>query len=137
MLADMNKENVLLPVLSLLSLLLFTIHVTDDIVRGADAWGPQSLFGVLMMSVWLYGALVLPERRSGRIIMLLGGILAAGMPVVHRNWSHTKSDGAFLFLWTLWAIGATGSVSLVLAARGLLRRKIMTAVANENPDRRG
>ncbi|HYC93768.1 MAG TPA: hypothetical protein VEO54_31485 [Thermoanaerobaculia bacterium] len=126
-----------LTVLSLLSLLLFTIHITDDIVRGGDSWGPHSLFGVLMLTVWLYGALVLPERRSGLIIMLLGGIMAAGMPVVHMRWNHPKSSGAFLFLWTLWAIGATGSVSLILAARGLLERKIMPAVANENPDRRG
>jgi hypothetical protein len=131
------KHNATLAVLSLLSLLLFSIHVTYDIVRGVDAWGPQSLFGVLIMSVWLYGALVLPERRSGLIIMLLGAILAAGMPVIHMRWNHPQSSGAFLFLWTLWALGATGTVSIVLAVRGLLRRKIMTPVANENPDRRG
>jgi hypothetical protein len=127
------KPNVVMIVMSLLSTLLFSIHITDDIVRGADAWGPQSLFGVLILAVWLYGTLLLPERRSGRIIILLGGLLSAAMPVIHMRWSHARSSGAFLFIWTLFAIGATGTLSAILAVRGL----IMTAPAHENPDRRG
>jgi hypothetical protein len=98
--------------------------VTDDIVRGFDSWGPQSLFGVLILVVWLYGTLVLPERRSGLVIILLGGLCAAVMPVIHMRGNYAKSSGAFLFIWTLFALGATGGLSVILAARGLWRRPL-------------
>ena len=116
------KPNVILTVMSLLSILLFSIHVTDDIVRGFDDWGPQSLFGVLILVVWLYGTLVLSERRSGLVITLLGGLGAALMPVIHMNGNFAKSSGAFLFIWTLFAIGATGAISVILSLRGLRTR---------------
>jgi hypothetical protein len=129
------KHDRLLTVTSLLSILLLSIHVTDDIVRGIDPWGRQSLIGVLILAVLLYGTLVLAERRSGLIIMLLGGLLAAGMPVIHSKVNMAKS-GAFLFIWTLFALGATGTLTVILAARGLRPGGRMTAAANESPDRR-
>ena len=92
------KHNATLIVTSLLSTLLLSIHVTQDIVRGVDRWGRLSLVGVLILVVLLYGALVLAARRSGLIIMLLGGILAAAMPVVHARVNMAKG-GAFLFIW--------------------------------------
>lgn len=124
------KHSTLLTVSSLLSILLFSIHVTDDVVRGIDRAGLQNVFGFLILVVWLYGALVLGERRSGLIIVLLGGILAAGVPLLHLKGAlvtsreFAKSPGAFLFIWTLWALGVTGMFSVILAARGLwsLRR---------------
>ena len=132
------KPGALLTVTSLLSILLFSLHVTDDIVRGMDAWGPQSLFGVLILVVWLYGTLVLPERRSGLVIILLGGLFSALMPVIHMRMraDFAKSSGAFFFIWTLFALGATGTLSVLLAARGLRRGKIMAAAEHESPDRR-
>jgi hypothetical protein len=128
------KQNVLLTVTSLLSILLLSIHVTDDIVRGIDAWGRQCLIGVLILVVLLYGTLVLAERRSGLIIMLVGGLLAAGMPVIHSKVNMAKG-GAFLFIWTLFALGAAGTLTVILAARRLWSGR-MTAAANESPDRR-
>jgi hypothetical protein len=117
------KPNVVLTVASLLSIVLFSIHVTDDIVRGFDSWGPQSLFGVLILAVLLYGTLVLAERRSGLVIILIGGLGAAAMPVIHMGAaSVAKSSGGFLFIWTLFALGATGTLSVVLAVRGLWNR---------------
>jgi hypothetical protein len=118
----MIKENVLLMVTSLLSTLLISIHITHDIIRGADSWGRQSLIGVLILVVWLYGTLVLAERRSGLVIMLIGGLFAAAMPVIHKNVSLTKS-GTFLFIWTLFALGATGTLAIILAVRGLRNRR--------------
>jgi len=129
------KPNVLLTVTSLLSILLLSIHVTDDIVRGVDTWGRPSLIGVVILVVLLYGTLVLGDRRSGLVIMLIGGLMAAGMPVLHSKVNMAKS-GAFLFIWTLFALGAIGTLTVILAARGLRGGK-MTAVANESPDRRG
>lgn len=115
------NERILLTVMSLLSTFLLSIHVTQDIVRGVDTWGPPSLIGVLILVVLLYGTLVLAERRSGLIIMLIGGLLAAAMPVIHWRVSMTKS-GTFLFIWTLFALGTTGTLSATLAVRRLARR---------------
>src|SRR6185295_2995318 len=130
--AHRMKQNILLTVTSLLSTLLLSIHVTDDIVRGVDVWGRQSLIGVLILVVLLYGTLVLGERRSGRIIMLLGGLMAAGMPVIHARVNMTKI-GPFLFIWTLFALGATGTLTVILAARALRRGNIITAAEHESP----
>ena len=116
------KERTLLIVTSLLSVVLLSIHVTQDIVRGVDTWGPLCLIGVLILVVLLYGTLVLTERRSGHIIMLLGGLMAAAMPVIHWRVNMTKS-GAFLFIWTLFALGTLGTLTVILAARGLRQRR--------------
>jgi hypothetical protein len=119
----MTRQNALLTVTSLLSLLLVSIHVTDDIVRGYEKWGFEKLSFVLILVVWLYGTLVLSERRLGRVIMLLGGLLAAIMPAAHMRGTgaFVKSNGAFFFIWILFAAGATGVLSAILAARGLWR----------------
>lgn len=115
--AAMKEKNVLIAT-SLLSILLFPLHVSQDIMRGADTWGRQTLLGILILVVWLYGTLVLAERRSGLIIMLIGGLVGAGMPVIHSR-VNLKLDGTLLFIWTLFALGATGALSIILAARGL------------------
>jgi hypothetical protein len=60
--------------------------------------------------------------------MLLVGLLAAAMPVLHMRGVHygeiAKSPGGFFFVWTLWALGGLGGVTVILAAGGLwsLRR---------------
>jgi biotin transporter BioY len=116
-----------LVVTSLLSILLLTLHVTDDIVRGISPAGPAKS-ALLVLTVLLYGTLVLGERRSGHVIMLLVGLFAAGMPVIHMRGAHygeiAKSTGGFFFVWTLWALGGLGGLTLLLSAGGLwsLRR---------------
>src|ERR1035437_4723656 len=116
------KHNVLLTIASLLSILLLTLHVTDDIVRGISKAQPSNI-ALLILAVCLYGTLVLAERRSGHVIMLLVGLFAAGMPVIHMRGAHygeiAKSTGGFFFVWTLWALGGLGGLTLILSARGL------------------
>ena len=116
------KQNVMLPIASLLSLLLLTLHITDDIVRGISK-AESSNIALAVLAVLLYGTLVLAERRSGHVIMLLVGLLAAAMPVMHMRGAHygeiAKSPGGFFFVWTLWALGGLGGLTFVLAARGL------------------
>ena len=119
------KHNVMLTVTSILLILLFSIHVTDDIVRGMGGGGLENLIGVLILVVWLYGTLVLADRRSGRVIVLLGSLLAAAIPVLHMRGAgvggeFAKSSGAFLFIWTLYALGVTGTFSFILSVRRLL-----------------
>ena len=121
------KHNAVLAVASLLSILLLTLHITDDIVRGISKAEPANV-ALLVLVVILYGTLVLGERRSGHVIMLLVGLLAAAMPVIHMRGAHygeiAKSSGGFFFVWTLWALGGLGGLTCVLSARGLwsLRR---------------
>lgn len=118
------KENVLLTVTSLLSMVLLSIHVTDDIVRGYDQWSFEKLSFVLILVVWLCGTLLLSGRRAGRIIMLLGGLLAALMPAIHMRGTgaFVKTSGAFFFIWTLLALGAAGAMTFILSVRQLRSR---------------
>lgn len=118
------NERLILAVTSLVAILLFTIHLTDDIVRGMSPGGLENLVGVAILVVWLYGTLVLSERRPGHVIMLLGSLFGAAMPVIHLSGAGVggaiaKSDGAFLFIWTLIALGVTGTFAAILAVRGL------------------
>jgi biotin transporter BioY len=116
------KHAVMLPIASLLSILLLTLHVTDDIVRGISKAEPSNI-ALLTLAVFLYGTLVLAERRSGHVIILLIGLIAAAMPVIHMRGAHyseiAKSPGGFFFVWTLWALGGLGGFTIILAARGL------------------
>ena len=121
------KHTLILTMASLVSILLLTLHITDDIVRGISK-AESSNIALLVLAVFLYGTLVLPERRSGHVIMLLVGLFAAAMPVMHMRGAHygeiAKSHGGFFFVWTLWALGGLGGFTIILSARGLwgLRR---------------
>src|SRR5947207_2774816 len=104
------KPNIILTVTSLLSTLLFSIHVTDDIIRGMSEGGRENIIVILIMVVYLCGTLILAERRLGQVIMLLGGLAAAAMPILHiRGASHgghiAQSSGGFFFIWTVLALG--------------------------------
>ena len=121
------KPNVLLTIASLLSLLFLTFHLAGDIVYGFEPGGLSNLVGAVLISVaWLYGILMLSERRSGYIIMLLGGLLSMFVPYVHMKGKGVgvasriaNTSGHFFFVWTLIAIGVLGLFSAILAARGL------------------
>src|ERR1700691_5202133 len=58
------KHNTMLTVASLLSILFLTLHITDDIVRGISK-AESSNTALLILAVFLYGTLVLPERAIG------------------------------------------------------------------------
>src|SRR5947208_15359003 len=116
------KQNAILVVTSLLSILLLTLHITDDIVRGISK-AESSNTALVVLVVFLYGTLVLAEQRSGHVIMLLVGLFAAAMPVMHMSGVHygeiARSPGGFFFVWTLWALGGLGGFTVFLATRGL------------------
>ena len=145
------KNSDLLKMASLLSILLFMFHVTDDIVRGIEKGDAGDLTAIAIFVVWTYGTLVLAERRAGYVIMLLGSLLAMVVPVLHMSGGGVgvgsyiaRTGGSFFFVWTLLAIGTTGLFSLILLAHGLwsLRRgqslnKIRKPVVFGFPDRDG
>ncbi|HEX3092631.1 MAG TPA: hypothetical protein VHW72_08430, partial [Candidatus Angelobacter sp.] len=79
------KHNALLVIASLLSILFSTFHLSDDIVRGMEKGGLSNLIAVPILVIWLYGTLVLAERRSGYVIILLGSLLGLAIPFVHMR----------------------------------------------------
>jgi hypothetical protein len=116
-----------LTIASLFSILLFSLHWADEIARGIEpgtidrTWG-----GLLIFFVWLYGTLAIGERRSGLVIMLLGALLASGVSVLHMQGRGlvggriaVDSSGAFFWVWTNVALGASGTISLALAVHAL------------------
>ncbi|HEY2858514.1 MAG TPA: hypothetical protein VGJ21_08865 [Terracidiphilus sp.] len=123
------KQRLPLVITSLLSILLVTLHLTGDALY-ARAGTPEAsgvtFAAVPILALWLYGTLVLAEKRSGHIFMLVGSLVALLMPVTHLmapggifRGQPANSNGIFLFVWTLHALGVTGMLSLMLAVRGL------------------
>jgi hypothetical protein len=116
-----------LTIASLLSILLFTLHWADEISRGMERGTIDSTWGgLVILFVWLYGTLAIGNRRSGLVIMLLGSVLAAGVPVLHMQGRGlvggriaVDSSGAFFWIWTMVALGANGMISLALAVHAL------------------
>jgi len=128
------KESVMLRVASLLSILFFTFHLAHDIVRGYEPGKLTNLPAVPIFVFWLYGTLVLAERRSGYVITLLGGLFSLVVPLAHMRGNGVGvtsrlagTSGHFFFVWTLIAIGVTGLFSVILAARGLWGMRKKTA----------
>jgi hypothetical protein len=117
------KHNPLLTIMSLLSMLLTTLHITDDIARGISPARADNMGAVVIFLVWLIGTLLLAERRLGYVIMFLGGLFAAAMPVLHmrgtRYGAIATSSGGFFFVWTLIVVGSIGAFTVILAARAL------------------
>jgi len=119
------KRSVILTITSLLSILLMTFHISDDIVRKFEPGGFKNVSGALILVVWLFGTLVLAERRSGYIIILLGSILGTIVPMAHMRGVGlvggrvAGSNGIFFFVWTLMTLELTAIFSLVLSALGL------------------
>ena len=120
------KEDHLLTVASLLSILFFTFHLADDIRRGFEPGTLTNLTAIPIFVFWLYGTLVLAERRSGYIITLLGGLFALVVPLAHMRGrgagiasSLPNRTGHFFFAWVLIAMGVTGLFSVILSIRRL------------------
>ena len=112
------KPNMLLTVASLLTLLLGIFHMTHDVLRQAEG-SVKYPIPVLMFAVWLDGTLMWSDRPLGYVIMLLGGLIGAGMIVLHSKGFVVNKDGGFFFVWTLFALSATGWFTAILSARGL------------------
>src|SRR6516162_1005774 len=149
------KNKRMLTIASLLSILMMTFHLTQDTLHAsyaragtAEARGSALIVCVPILVGWLWGTLLLAERRSGYIIMLVGSVIALGMPVIHviLAWGRgslvlsefARTGWAFFFVWTLFALGMTGLFSLILAVRGLRTHKnwnVVPAAPQERNDK--
>ncbi len=121
------KQTAMLTTASLLTILLMTFHLTGDILFGMASPRFANLFAVLVFVIWLYGTLVFAGRRAGYIVILLGSLLGLLVPVIHMKGTRGVIGGeigtsgqAFIFVWTLLALGITATFSIILSARALL-----------------
>jgi hypothetical protein len=121
------KDNITLTITSLLSILLMSFHIADDIVRGFEPGGLKNIQTILTIFVYFYGTVALAGRRSGYIIILLGSILGCLVSVAHMRGAGlvggriANSSGKFFWVWTVLALGVTALFSVVLSARALWR----------------
>ena len=121
------KHQVALRITSLLSILLFSLHWADEVARGLEPGTVSAVWGLLILAVWLSATLVFAETRLGLIIILLGAILASGVPILHMQgrglvlgrYGTTNANAMFFWVWTNIALGASGMLSLVLSVRAL------------------
>jgi len=122
------KQRDLLSATSILSVLLLALHISQDIVFGFDRGGLNQLVCVAILLVVLCGAVLLRERRSGQVIMLLGGLAAAAMLPLHmQNGLRPEflaRSGALLFVWILYVLGVIGTFSVILAIQALRGRRV-------------
>lgn len=124
------KQNDVLSVTAILSVIFLALHISQDIVFGFDRAGLNHLVGVAILLVLVCGAVPLRERLLGKVIMLLGGVMAAAMLPLHmRNGlrpEFLERSGALLFVWTLYILGVNGAFSVVLAIQALRARRSAT-----------
>ena len=113
------KRNMTLTVVSLLTLLLLTLHLAHDTIRQAEG-SMRYPIPVVVSALWLYATLTAADRVWGYVVMLIGGFFGAAMIVVHAKGTVVGPAGGFFFVWTLFALAATGWVTMILSARGLL-----------------
>jgi len=122
------KQNVLLTISSLLSLIFLSFHHADDVVRGFAPGKFSNLVPIFVFVFWLWvTTLVYAERRSGYILILILSLLTFGVPVIHMTGAGmaggriANSHGAFFFVWTLIIFGTTSLFSVLLATQQLWR----------------
>jgi hypothetical protein len=119
------KDQITLKAASLLSILLFSLHWADEVARGLEPGTNSAIGGLLILAVWLSATLVFAERRWGLVIILLGAILASGVPILHMQGrglvggSYANTGAMLFWVWTNIALGASGMLSVVLSARAL------------------
>lgn len=119
------KPNATLTIMSLLTILFLTFHISDEITRGMEPGRLNMVIPVFVVGFWLYGVLALSGRRAGYIIMLLGAIIGTGIPIVHMAGAGlvssriANSRAAFFWVWQNFTLGVISASSLILAVRAL------------------
>jgi hypothetical protein len=115
----------MLTITSLLTILFLTFHLSDEITRGMEPGRLNMVIPVLILGGWAGATLLLAGRRSGYIIMLVGAILGAGVPILHMSGAGlvssriANSHGAFFWVWQNFTLGVISVCSFILAVRGL------------------
>jgi len=119
------KHKELLTVLSLLAIVLVAMHIADDYVHGFDRRVVNNPYAILILAAWSSSVLLLRDRLFGRVVILLGGLMAIVIPIIHLNGrgygdEFLKTDGALRFIWTLYMLGTIGAVIIIGAIREMV-----------------
>ena len=127
---NVTKENVILSISSVLTILFALFHLADDIVYKLAPGGFFNLPAIVVSAVWLYAAVLAAEKRWGRVLLLIMSLLATGLPIIHMSGKSgitaaiPKAGAAFFFAWNLLAVGVTAVFSAILAARLLFAGRV-------------
>ena len=125
-----------LTILSLILIFLLSLHLTQDALRATPGTRPAqegNLVAILILFVPLCGTVLLQGRRLGYITVILTGLFSVGMPILHLTaprFGMIPRPQAFLFMWTLIALGVLGLFSVILAGHSLWnfkRQELRTA----------
>lgn len=119
------RRKELLTVLSVLAIVLAAMHIADDYVHGFDRSVVNNPYAMLILAVWASGVLLLRDHLIGRIVILLGGLVAIAISIIHLNGrgygdEFLKTDGALRFIWTLYMLGTLGAVIFIGAIREMV-----------------
>jgi hypothetical protein len=112
------KRNLSLTVVSLLTLVLMIVHLSQDTVLQAEGRVKYPI-PMVVFSVWLYATLTAHDRVWGMVTMLIGGLFATLMIVLHAKGTVVSGADGLFFVWTLFALNALGIVMMGLSARAL------------------
>ncbi len=120
------RQNITLTITSLLTILLMTFHMADDVLYFSEGKS-AILTSAAILTVLLFATLVLAGRRSGYALILLGSLVGMLIPIVHTRGPGSvvsaalaQSGSAFLFVWSLIALAVTAAFSAILSAWGLV-----------------
>jgi len=121
----MKDKELLLTVLSLLAIVLVGMHIADDYVHGFDLRVVNNPYAILILVAWSSGVLLVRDRLIGRVVILLGGLVAITIPILHLNGRgygdvFLKTDGALRFIWTLYMLGTIGALIIICAIREMV-----------------
>src|SRR5579872_5602186 len=122
-----RKETITLTVTSLLSILFTIFHITDEISRGMEHARLNMVAPLMVVALWLYATLLLVERRSGLIIILLMSIIGIGIPIAHMTGAGligrriANTGGIFFWVLTLFLLELNAAVAFVLSVQRLWR----------------
>src|SRR3977135_523144 len=112
---DLARNTRMLKMTSLISVVLFILHVTGDISLGYEK---GSVYPVIPIApVFLTSATIIGQNLAGHVIMFLGGIASALMPVLHWKLYAVADKGAlgYWFAAIVLSMGVTGSFGAVVA----------------------
>ncbi len=113
------RQHPTLTISSLLTIVLTTFHLTHDALHQSGGMSASDVTILLVIiMVMLYGTVELAGRRTGFIIMFLGGVAGAAMIYLHGAGPRATRWGYF-FVWTLFALGVAGSFTAILALKAL------------------
>jgi hypothetical protein len=125
------KHDRLLTIACVASVVLMTVHVSDDVVRGFEPGGFKNLSGLAIFTAFLCAALIPEQRRWSLAVTFLGSALAAVMPAAHmlgRGLAPVAATpGGHYFVWTLFALGVSGGFGMVLSLLGAWRLRGRTS----------